>query len=111
MKESVTEIIYDFGPYSSPSPPENLKEYIAWLTGKLHSIPEEFRATAEVEIGATTSYDCASLEYVIKYTRPETEDEEKKRTDQENVRKEAIRRDELATLNRLKAKYDSLENA
>ena len=85
MSKNTTEIIYDIGKRGSPSPPENLREHIEWLTEKLHTIPEIFQDKAEVEISATTYHDCAALEYVIQYTRPETGEEEQEKTNKANA--------------------------
>ena len=105
MKKTVTETVYDTTLIKSPSPPQNLSEHIRWLTEKLESIPEQFRDAAKVEIEATSSYDCPSLEYSISYERPETLAEKQNRIAKKTVISEATRLREIETLNRLKAKY------
>ena len=67
--------------------PEGLIEYIQWLNDKLSLIPEEFRTSATLEINAYESYGTGHYDYVIKYERPETNDERESRELKEQERK------------------------
>jgi hypothetical protein len=84
--------------------PSLLIDYIEWLKEKLEEIPEQFRDSAYVNIEASESYGNGRLEYYIKYTRPETDNERESRKFKENERvKEQAARD-MAELVRLKNK-------
>ena len=93
--------VFDQEQYGDDWFPDKLVEAIAWLNGKLLEIPEEYRDTAKIDVDSVSSY--AHVEIV--YTRPETDEEADYRIKVENQRQENIRRSELETLNRLKAKY------
>ena len=55
--------------------PTKAIDFMAFWDEKLSLIPKEFRANAQIEVEATTSYDYALLEVVVSYTRVETDDE------------------------------------
>lgn len=84
--------------------PEELEGYILWLKDKLLKIPDKFRASARVSIGAS---DDDGYYYNIYYYRPETEAEAKKRLDGLQKYNEQQKIAELAQLKRLKAKYET----
>ena len=100
-----TQIIYDN--YKSPSPPENLEQYINWLNDHLESIPEKHRSSAYVEIEAGEEYGSPTLYYSIKYTRPETKEEKNARLHKIAADKEKLRLQEIRLLNQLKEKYEA----
>lgn len=52
--------------------PESLPDFIEWMQDKLAEIPEEYRQSAKIEVKDYNEWDCA--EYVIRYTRPETDE-------------------------------------
>lgn len=86
--------------------PDNLTEYIAWLEAKLAEIPEQYRASANVEIEACPSYEgSVVLEYRITYTRPETDQERECREGAEVLQNAQREAQERAELKRLRAKY------
>lgn len=109
MKKQITVKIYDRDD-SLQDPPKNLAEYIGWLQAKLEEIPEEFRASARTEIYGDSSYGGGVLCYTIEYDRPETDEEEAARENADRVKAEAVRQRELATLEALRAKYESGQN-
>ena len=86
--------------------PNALVAYAEWLAVKLSEIPEEYRATASVEIEAEASYeDSAELKYRITYKRPETDAERMARQADESHAAENQRAFELEQLKLLRAKY------
>ena len=104
---NVEEIIYDHRKRApDDSIPAGLIARIKWLTDKLNSIPEPYRHTAVVSMEAFEEYDCHLIEYTISYGRPETDQEQADRIMVEERQKETIRTHELATLQRLKEKYE-----
>lgn len=86
---------------SRNDPPENLQEHIAWLQAMMESIPEEFRSSGDIEMDA----DEYRMEYEVSYERPETAEEMEAKANAGAVLAEKRRREELATLAALKAKY------
>lgn len=88
--------------------PETLRDLIQWAAGQLGQIPEEYRDTATIEF--SSDYDRTCVEWTIRYTRPETDEEFADRAElHRQHRKQAIAEErdaELALLARLKAKYE-----
>ena len=71
----ITVFKYDDSSPSRHHPPENAVKFREWLNEKLALIPAEYLDTAEIDIGAETSYDCATATIAIEYRRPMTSDE------------------------------------
>ncbi len=82
-------------------PPDDLQKHIEWLKAMLESIPAEFRESGKIEMDA----DDYCLEYQVTYDRPETAAEEDAKAKADAVLADKKRRQELATLAELKAKY------
>jgi hypothetical protein len=83
-------------------PPESLGEFVHWIQEKYESIPEEFRESGVLDMYA----DDNSLYFEIRYSRPETEEEEATRLRTEKARVNAQRERDLVTLQRLKDIYE-----
>ena len=109
MKKQKTVTIYDYD--KAPNPPSDLVEYIAWLQSKLDEIPEKFRPSARTDIYGCEQYGSGVLCYTIEYDRPETDEEQAARENADRVNADAVRQSELATLEALRAKYESGQNA
>ena len=78
--------------------PESLPDFIRWMQAKLEEIPEECRQSAKIEVKNYYEYyynDLGCPDYIIRYIRPETEQEIKARE-----------KDEREQLARLKRKYE-----
>lgn len=86
-------------------PLTNAVQFANWFAGKLGEVPEQYRASAKIEIDA---YDyCGALyaQITIYYIRPESDDEMAAREAREQRLKSETEAAELRTLERLKAKY------
>lgn len=101
---TVTVKVYERG-YSN-NPPEKLLEFQKWLEDQIAAIPDEFRDSAVIEIGAEAAYDWPSMTMVITYSRPENDEERAAREREEARNAEAQKAHEIALLRKLKAKYD-----
>ena len=110
MKKQKTVTIYDYDK-APHAPPSDLVEYIAWLQAKLDEIPEKFRPSARTDIYGCEQYGSGVLCYTIEYDRPETDEEQAARENADRVNADAVRQSELATLEALRAKYESGQNA
>lgn len=106
MKKQKTVTIYDHDK-ALRAPPSDLVGYIAWLQAKLDEIPEGFRPSARTDIYGSEEYGSGVLCYTIEYDRPETDEEEAARENADRVKADAVRQKELATLEALRAKYES----
>ena len=84
--------------------PESLPDFIRRMQAKLEEIPEEYRQSAKIEVREHD--DLGRAEYVIKYTRPETEQEIKARDAEIEAMKRRRERNEREQLARLKRKYE-----
>lgn len=99
--------ITDMESWQDGWPPENAEGFLAWFAEKIASVPEEYRASATVEISSRSGYDgdtsaCLSIQYL----RPETPQEEQARQQaeqQDHWLRETRERQQLAAL---KAKYE-----
>lgn len=79
---------------------------IAWFNDKLIAIPEEYRESASCEIDSAGGWEGSHYGHIeIWYNRPETDEEMKSRAEKEAKRADKKKREELATLAALKAKY------
>jgi len=105
MKKQITVTVYD-SETSRGSYPENLQEFAQWIQGKLDQIPERFQSCAEIEIDAYESYGDPYSKLTIEYRRPETDAEQAAREMIEQAKADEIRNLELATLEKLRAKYE-----
>ena len=91
--------------YECSEAPESLPDFIRWMQAKLEEIPEEYRQSAKIEVRKYDEEGCA--EYVIRYTRPETEQEIKARDAEIEAMKRRREADERKQLERLKRKYEA----
>jgi hypothetical protein len=87
-------------------PPEDAREFLAWLTKKIENIPPEFLGTAKVEIGSVIEYDSDYATITISYTRPETDDEFAARRDLEDRQRSYETEQERLEYERLKKKFE-----
>ena len=107
MKKQVKRItVFDKEEGTNEWPPEDAKGFIAWFVGKAEAIPEEYRATATIEITSVILYGDEYANIKIHYSRPETDGEKERREGQEKRTKEDIKDRELQQLAALKAKYE-----
>lgn len=97
------------GQYEGEWPPVYAVECVQWFTKKLELIPLEYRATAKIEIDNYASgYEDGRLANIdIYYCRPETAEETVVRESEERRRQNWQKEEELQTLAKLKAKYES----
>ena len=94
--------------YDEEWPPENAMEYLAWFAAKIASIPEEYRASAKVEIDSVSSYENSSYATIkITYTRPETDAEWAGRVAENDARERRQAERERKEFERLRAKFGS----
>lgn len=101
---TTTVSVYDTGNYHGEMPGDKLDEVIKWFCEKRELIPVAYRDVAEVDFSA----DEYSASIRITYERPETDEEREAREKQEKYWDDRRRIDELDTLRRLKAKYESV---
>lgn len=105
-RREVQITIFNQEQYDDEWIPDKLVDAIAWLTGKLEEIPEEFRAIAEIEVDSESGYEGSHYGHIeITYRRPETDEEMATRLAEEKRCANARERDEMETLRRLKLKY------
>jgi hypothetical protein len=91
--------------------PEKLGDTILWLQGILDQVPEEYRDAVEIEVdGDGDEYDGYRATLRISYLREPTPEELAKWNARENAGVAARVREELAELERLKAKYERSES-
>lgn len=88
-------------------PPDGATGFVAWFQGKIDGIPEEYRAGALVMLRGESSYDGNEVEIEITYRRPYTEEEMEQARQAKLAMWSRTRDAELATLARLRAKYDN----
>lgn len=104
-----TVVVLESEQYEGEWMPSDLTAAVAWLSGKLESIPPEHRGSATVEIDSTTRYDSSYASISIQYARPETEEEVAARETELARHQDAARDRELQTLRALRAKYGDAE--
>lgn len=105
MKKQIKVTVYD-SETSRQSYPEDLQKYAQWIQAKLNQIPEQFQPNATIEIDAYWSYGDPCSRLTIEYRRPETDEEQASRERIEQAKADEIRNLELATLEKLRAKYE-----
>jgi len=92
--------------YDPDFAPGQLQEFVLWSNALLDEIPEEFRATAEIEISSTSSYyDSHYATIEVTYRRPETDEEWEARKQDVAARMQEEKQRELNLLAQLQAKY------
>lgn len=68
--------VLDAEQYEDGFPPGKLPDFMAWLAEHINRIPEEYRASAEIEIDSRGSYEDSHYATIkISYVRPETDEE------------------------------------
>ena len=93
--------------YDGDWPPQDAAGYLKWFKDKLDSIPEEYRASAKIELDSESGYEgCHYASINIHYDRPESDDEVSIREREVNNRIESARDRDLQQLARLKLKYN-----
>jgi hypothetical protein len=102
----VTVTLADAEQYDDGFPPSSAMEFMAWLKGHLDSIPEEFRASAELEIDSNSGYEDSHYAHVVlSYQRPATAEEIAARVDKRARRAAEALAQEKAAYEALKQKY------
>lgn len=102
--DSVKIVVFNssqLSPTSHLLPPAKVTDLIEWLRAKLEAIPKEFRDNAVYEILPQEGW----CEYAVYYYRPETDDEFEERRIAVHRQQYQTRISEIATLERLRAKY------
>ncbi len=81
-------------------------EFTEWINQAKLKIPEEYLATAKIEVGAYNPYsDSIYTTIRVWYVRPETQQEIDARIEHIKEREEATKKNELAQLRNLIDKY------
>lgn len=88
--------------------PDKLSAFMAELQEAIGEIPEEYRDDARVEIDVDTQYDVSHADFIIRYYRPETDQEMTIREEREDRYRRDIEANERRKLAELKAKYETL---
>jgi hypothetical protein len=81
----------------------NLADTIAQLQAALDAIPEEYRATATIEL--KSYYESEDVRFKVLYTRPITDAEVRRREIAQAMERERRVAAEIETYERLKRKY------
>jgi hypothetical protein len=97
--------------YLSDFPDTNLIEFIRWANDMLDSIPEEYRAEAEIDIDPFMEYGDADVTLKIVYYRPWTMSEIAQKNKAEVEKALRAAQASVNNVNRLKKEYglESLE--
>lgn len=74
-RRAVDVSVCDVEQYDAGWIPYNLAEAITWLQRHLVAIPEEYRASATIDINSTGYYDSQYAQIKIGYVRPENNEE------------------------------------
>ena len=112
IRQEIREAVVSAEAYDPDFPPSDLAGFIAWAEGLLDDIPEEYRATATVEIGSVGSYyDSHYANIEVTYRRPETDEEWEARKKSVMDRANAAEEEERRILAQLKAKYGDPSDA
>lgn len=90
---------------SGDMPTSDLAGFVAWASGLLASVPEQYRSSATIDIDSSVYYDCAVTEIVVYYCRPETDDEMAEREQYEARRVAESEAQERREFERLAAKF------
>ena len=95
--------------YSSDDPclPEQADKFIEFWQEKIDSVPEEFRATTQIEVEASEQWGSPCLNVTVSYTREETGEEATKRNNMEKANLERRDQGDRAEYEKLKAKFES----
>jgi hypothetical protein len=113
----MTKQTLSFDLYRTPSysrddnspPPTSAAQFIVWLQALIALVPDEHRASVQIEFDDDGDYDRPRPELSVYWTRLESDEEYAARTQREAA--QTARRDqqriaeELATLDRLQRKY------
>lgn len=93
--------------FSQADCPEDLNNFIDWITEIRDGIPEQFKQDARIDIDpCPDGYGGAELTIEVWYPRPETRSEGDKRRAASKAKADAHKQGELEQLARLKAKYE-----
>lgn len=107
---TVTVTVFDQEQYDGPDwPAPEADKFIAWLSEKVRTIPQEYRSAARIEFSTAYRYEDAYARIEISYTRPETGAEEAIRLGHAQRKAENDRQEELAVLRRLQEKYGAAQ--
>jgi hypothetical protein len=104
MKKEIKVIVFEAEScaYDLPSSPE---EFLKWWSDKFALVPDEYKATINIDCSTSTYYDGSQFEVKISYKRLETDAEEAARLNNEDNHRKFIENQELCQLEKLKAKY------
>lgn len=103
MKEKITITV--FKEDATHDIPEKIDDFINFWTEKFNLIPEKYLSSAHITIEAATYYGDPALVIDIYYSRPETDEEEKKREHRMAENAKFIEIQELQQLEVLREKY------
>ena len=87
-------------------PPAELAEFLLWVERIKSEIPEEYHATAKVEISAGMHYEQEYPTCIVSYVRPETKEETETRQKKERRDRESREMYERSMYEKLKAKFN-----
>lgn len=102
----ITETVFSAEQYDSNWPPEEFAAFREWLEDKREEIPEEFMASAMIQIDSKISYGQSLATIKVSYDRPETPQEVAARQAKEQARMGEQERQERALLEALQRKYE-----
>jgi hypothetical protein len=70
------EYVVDVCNWETTFPPSNLLEFQDWLQKQLNKVPDEYKSKTVIDIYGSNEEGNEDVEIVIKYYRPETDEEE-----------------------------------
>ncbi len=110
MKRTITEIVFDFDRDCGKeglrfeSWGMNFIEFKKLIENIYNLIPKEYQRASTVDIHADNS-EYSSLNFEVRYTRQETDEEEKIREDRDKIVQKTQKEMDIATIERLKKKW------
>lgn len=104
MKKNLT-VMRKFRKDDNEWPSESPLGFIEWFQDLLKDIPEEYRASARIEITSEEQYGDSVSVIILTYSRPETDKEQSRREELAASLAEARKKRELAMLETLQKKY------
>lgn len=105
-RRNVTIVTYSAEQYDGDFLPTTLIEMKRWVEKRLAEIPEEYRSIAEIDFDSTMNWDLPLATVEVRYNRPETDAEYRKRLDGYDLQRRNAEAAERAAYKRLKAKYE-----
>lgn len=77
--QTKTVVVFSKREFEHGFMPTKSLEAVEWLRDVIDTIPEEYRATAEIRVESGDDFGSSYAELTISYERPETAEEEKQR--------------------------------